>query len=157
NHLGDKDEFLPTRHGFDEFFGNLYHLNAEEEPERENYPRDPAFRRRFGPRGVIHSYADGRVEDTGPLNRARMPTIDDETCAAALDFIDRQHRASKPWFCWYNATRMHIFTHIPPAYQGRSGLNFYADGMMQHDDIVGQLLKKLDDLGVANDTIVVYT
>src|SRR5882724_4071072 len=96
NHLGDKDEFLPTRHGFDEFFGNLYHLNAEEEPERPDYPRDPAFRRRFGPRGVIHSYADGRVEDTGPLNRRRMETIDEETSAAALDFIDRQHRASKP-------------------------------------------------------------
>ncbi len=157
NHLGDKDEFLPTQHGFDEFFGNLYHLNAEEEPERPNYPQDPEFRRRWGPRGVIRSFADGRVEDTGPLNRKRMETIDDETTAACIDFIDRQHRANKPFFIWHNATRMHIYTHIPPNYDGRTGLNFYADGMVQHDDHVGQILKKLDDLGIANDTIVVYS
>src|SRR6185312_508281 len=157
NHLGDKDEFLPTNHGFDEFFGNLYHLNAEEEPERPNYPKDPAYRRRYGPRGVIHSYADGRIEDTGPLTRKRMETIDDETTAATMDFIERQHRAGKPFFVWHNATRMHVFTHVPPSYQGKSGLNFYADGMVQHDDQIGQILKKLDDLGIANDTIVVYS
>ncbi|MBS7811863.1 arylsulfatase [Roseococcus pinisoli] len=157
NHLGDKDEFLPTAHGFDEFFGNLYHLNAEEEPERRDYPRDPEFRRRYGPRGVIRSFADGRIEDTGPLNRKRMETIDDETTAATMDFIDRQHAANKPFFIWHNATRMHVFTHIPPNYEGRSGLNFYADGMIQHDDHVGLLLKKLDDLGIADNTIVVYS
>ncbi|WP_424812590.1 arylsulfatase [Roseococcus sp. YIM B11640] len=157
NHLGDKDEYLPTNHGFDEFFGNLYHLNAEEEPERPNYPRDPEFRRRFGPRGVIRSFADGRIEDTGPLNRKRMETIDDETTAACLDFIDRQHQANKPFFVWHNATRMHIYTHIPPNYEGRTGLGFYADGMVQHDDHVGLILKKLDDLGIADNTIVVYS
>ena len=136
NHLGDKDEFLPTQHGFDEFFGNLYHLNAEEEPEWPFYPRDPKFRRRYGPRGVIHSYADGRIEDTGPLNRKRMETIDDETTAACIDFMDRQHRANRPFFIWHNATRMHVYTHIPPSYDGKTGVNFYADGMVQHDDHV---------------------
>jgi arylsulfatase A-like enzyme len=160
NHLGDKDEFLPTNHGFDEFFGNLYHLNAEEEPEDRNYPRDPEFRRRFGPRGVIKSSADGRIEDSGPLTRKRMETIDDETSAAALDFIDRQHKAGKPFFCWFNSTRMHFRTHVaadrrsPP---GLTALTEYADGMVEHDGHVGQLLKKLDDLGIANDTIVIYT
>jgi arylsulfatase A-like enzyme len=157
NHLGDKDEFLPTQHGFDEFFGNLYHLNAEEEPERPFYPRDPEFRRRYGPRGVIRSYADGRIEDTGPLNRKRMETIDDETTAACIDFMDRQHRANRPFFIWHNATRMHVYTHIPPSYDGKTGVNFYADGMVQHDDHVGQILKKLDDLGIADNTIVVYS
>ncbi|MBS7811864.1 arylsulfatase [Roseococcus pinisoli] len=157
NHLGDRDEFLPTNHGFDEFFGNLYHLNAEEEPENPDYPRDPEFRRRFGPRGVIHSFSDGRIQDTGPLNIKRMETIDDETVAAATDFIDRQHAATKPFFVWYNATRMHMRTHVPPNYAGRSGLNFYADGMMQHDDTVGVLLKKLDDLGIADNTILIYS
>ncbi|MDT8332925.1 arylsulfatase [Roseomonas gilardii] len=157
NHLGDKDRFLPTQHGFDEFFGNLYHLNAEEEPERPNYPRDPEFRRRWGPRGVIRSFADGRVEDTGPLNRKRMETIDEETTAACINFIERQHQANKPFFIWHNATRMHVYTHVPPSYDGKTGLNFYADGMVQHDDHVGLILKKLDDLGIANDTIVVYS
>ncbi|EHM01849.1 Tat pathway signal sequence domain protein [Acetobacteraceae bacterium AT-5844] len=157
NHLGDKDEFLPTQHGFDEFFGNLYHLNAEEEPERPNYPSDPEFRRRWGPRGVIRSFADGRVEDTGPLNKKRMETIDDETTAACINFIERQHQANRPFFIWHNATRMHIYTHVPESYDGKTGLNFYADGMVQHDDHVGQILKKLDDLGIANDTIVVYS
>jgi arylsulfatase len=152
NHLGDKDEFLPTNHGFDEFFGNLYHLNAEEEPENPDYPKDPNFRRRFGPRGVIRSSADGRIEDTGPLTRKRMETIDDETAAAAVDFIDRQ-----PWFCYFNSTRMHVNTHLKPEADGKTGKGLYPDGMVEHDGHVGLLLKKLDDLGVANDTIVVYT
>jgi arylsulfatase len=160
NHLGDRDEHLPTAHGFDEFFGNLYHLNAEEEPENEDYPRDPEFRRRFGPRGVLKSWAnpDGtqRIENTGPLTKKRMETVDGEFLDAALDFIDRKHRANEPMFVWFNATRMHLFTHVPPDYRGRSGLNEYADGMIQHDDQVGALLKKIDDLGIANDTIVIY-
>jgi arylsulfatase A-like enzyme len=157
NHLGDKDEFLPTNHGFDEFFGNLYHLNAEEEPENPDYPKSPEFRKRFGPRGVIRSYADGKIEDTGPLTRKRMETVDDEFLKAALDFIERQHKAGKPFFCYFNSTRMHIFTHLRPESQGRTGLGLYPDGMVEHDGHVGQLLKKLDDLGIANDTIVVYT
>jgi arylsulfatase len=157
NHLGDKDEFLPTKHGFDEFFGNLYHLNAEEEPENSDYPKDPAFKKRFGPRGVIHSYADGKVEDTGPLTKKRMETVDEEFLAAALDFMDRQHKANKPFFCWFNSTRMHIFTHLKPESEGKTGLGIYPDGMVEHDGMVGQLLKKLDDLDIANDTIVVYT
>ncbi|MBZ6074712.1 arylsulfatase [Microvirga puerhi] len=157
NHLGDKDEFLPTNHGFDEFFGNLYHLNAEEEPENPDYPKDPNFRKRFGPRGVIRSSADGKIEDTGPLTRKRMETIDDETSAAALDFIDRQHRAGKPWFCYFNSTRMHVNTHLKPEVDGKTGKGLYPDGMVEHDGHVGLLLKKLDDLGVAENTIVVYT
>ncbi len=157
NHLGDRDEFLPTAHGFDEFFGNLYHLNAEEAPEHPNYPKNPEFRKKFGPRGVIRSSADGRVEDTGPLTKKRMETVDQEFLAAALDFIDRQQAAGKPWFVWFNSTRMHYVTHVPPEYDGKTGLNFYADGMIQHDDQVGQLLKKIDDLGVANNTIVIYS
>jgi arylsulfatase len=161
NHLGDKDEFLPTNHGFDEFFGNLYHLNAEEEPENVDYPKDPAFRKKFGPRGVIHSWAlpggGQKIDDTGPLTKKRMETIDDETSAAAIDFMGRQVKASKPFFVWMNTTRMHFRTHVPPAYQGRSGINFYADGMLQHDDDVGKFLKALDDLGIAGNTILVYT
>ncbi len=160
NHLGDRDEHLPTMHGFDEFFGNLYHLNAEEEPENEDYPKNPAFRERFGPRGVIKSFAnpDGtqRIENTGPLTKKRMETVDGEFLAAALDFIDRKHRANEPMFVWFNATRMHFRTHVPADLRGRSGLNEYADGMLQHDDHVGQILKKIDDLGMANDTIVIY-
>jgi len=157
NHLGDKDEFLPTNHGFDEFFGNLYHLNTEEEPENPDYPKNPEFRKRFGPRGVIHSHADGKIEDTGPLTRKRMETVDEEFLAAALDFIDRQHKAGKPFFCYFNSTRMHVFTHLKPESQGKTGLGLYPDGMVEHDGHVGQLLKKLDDLGIANNTIVVYT
>ena len=157
NHLGDKDEFLPTNHGFDEFFGNLYHLNAEEEPENPDYPKDPEFKKRFGPRGVIHSYADGKIEDTGPLTKKRMETVDEEFLAAALDFMDRQHKAGKPFFCYFNSTRMHIFTHLKPESDGKTGLGHEADGMVEHDGMVGQLLKKLDDLGIADNTIVVYT
>lgn len=160
NHLGDRDEYLPTNHGFDEFFGNLYHLNAEEEPEQRTYPRDPEFRKRFGPRGVIKSSADGKIEDTGPLTKKRMETIDDETSAAAMDFIERQTRADKPFFCWFNSTRMHLRTHVaenrrsPPGITARTE---YADGMVEHDGHIGQILKKLEDLGIANDTLVLYT
>jgi arylsulfatase A-like enzyme len=157
NHLGDKDEFLPTNHGFDEFFGNLYHLNAEEEPENPDYPKDPRFRQRFGPRGVLKTTADGKIEDTGPLTRKRMETVDGEFLAAALDFIDRQHRANRPWFCYFNSTRMHVWTHLKAESQGKTGYGLYPDGMVEHDGHVGQLLKKLDDLGIADNTIVVYT
>jgi arylsulfatase A-like enzyme len=160
NHLGDRDEFLPTNHGFDEFFGNLYHLNAEEEPERPYYPKDDqAFVKAYNPRGVIRSSVDGKITDTGPLNRKRMETIDDETTNAAVDFIQRQVKADKPFFVWMNTTRMHVFTHVRPSMQGQSGMpgNEYADGMIEHDGHVGQLLKALDDLGIVNDTIVVYT
>src|SRR5262245_60252872 len=157
NHLGDKDEFLPTNHGFDEFFGNLYHLNAEEEPENADYPKNPEFRKRFGPRGVLHTHADGKIEDTGPLTRKRMETVDEEFLAAALDFIDRQHKAGKPFFVYFNSTRMHVWTHLKPESQGKTGHGLYPDGMVEHDGHVGQLLKKLDDLGIANNTIVIYT
>jgi len=157
NHLGDRDEHLPTNHGFDEFFGNLYHLNAEEEPEHPDYPKNPEFKKHFGPRGVIHSYADGRVEDTGPLTRKRMETIDEEVTAAALKFIDKAHAAKKPFFVWYNTTRMHIFTHLKPESQNVTGQGIYADGMVEHDKMVGQLLDKLDGLGIAKNTIVIYT
>jgi arylsulfatase len=157
NHLGDKDEHLPTNHGFDEFLGNLYHLNAEEEPENRDYPQDPEFRERFGPRGVIRSYADGRIEDTGPLTRKRMETIDDETVDAALDFIDRANEAGEPFFCWWNGTRMHFRTHVKEELTGISGQDEYADGMVEHDMHVGQLLAKLDELGIADDTIVFYS
>jgi len=157
NHLGDRDEHLPTAHGFDEFFGNLYHLNAEEEPENPDYPKDPEFRKRFGPRGVIKSSADGKIENTGPLTTRRMETIDAEFLDGAKDFIDRQHRANKPWFCYFNSTRMHIFTHLKAASQGKTGLGIYPDGMVEHDGMVGELLKLVDELGVANNTIVVYT
>lgn len=157
NHLGDRDEYLPTNHGFDEFFGNLYHLNAEEEPENPNYPKDPAFKKMFGPRGVIRSYADGRVQDSGPLTKKRMETVDDEFLAASLKFIDKAVAAGKPFFVWFNSTRMHYNTHVPDNYRGRSGLNFYADGMIQHDDNVGVLLDKLDELQISDNTIVIYT
>jgi arylsulfatase A-like enzyme len=157
NHLGDKDEFLPTAHGFDEFFGNLYHLNAEEEPENADYPKHPEFRQRFGPRGVLKSTADGKTQDTGPLTKKRMETVDEEFLAASLDFIDRAQKANKPFFVWFNATRMHIWTHLKKESEGKTGLGIYADGMVEHDSHVGQLLKKLDDLGIAQNTIVIYT
>jgi arylsulfatase len=157
NHLGDRDEMLPTNHGFDEFFGNLYHLNAEEEPENEDYPKNPEFRKNFGPRGVIRSYADGRVEDTGPLTKKRMETVDDETVAAALDFIDRQHKADKPWFVWWNGTRMHFRTHVKEELRGISGQDEYSDGMVEHDRHIGQFLAKLDELGIADNTLVMYS
>nr|WP_225612243.1 arylsulfatase [Paracoccus sp. PAR01] len=160
NHMGDRDEFLPTAHGFDEFFGNLYHLNAEEEPEDRNYPQDPAFREKWGPRGVIKSSADGKIEDTGPLTRKRMETIDDETSAAAIDFMKRQVDAKKPFFTWMNTTRMHFRTHVRDEHRsppGVTALTEYADGMIEHDNVIGTLLKAVDDLGIADNTIVVYT
>jgi len=163
NHLGDRDEHLPTNHGFDEFFGNLYHLNAEEEPELPDYPGDmvmpdgKTFRESFGPRGVIHSTADGKIEDTGPLTRKRMETIDDESSTAALDFMQRKTDEGKPWFVWWNATRMHYRTHVKDELRGISGQNEYSDGMVEHDRHIGLFLKKLDDLGVADNTIVFYS
>ena len=157
NHLGDLDEHLPTNHGFDEFFGNLYHLNAEEEPEHEDYPKDAAFAKRFGPRGVIHSFADGRINDTGALTRKRMETVDEEFLAASLKFIDKAHKDGKPFFVWFNSTRMHVFTRLKPASQGVTGQGLYADGMAEHDGHVGQLLDKLDALGIADNTIVMYS
>ncbi|MFT5697937.1 MAG: arylsulfatase A-like enzyme [Desulforhopalus sp.] len=157
NHLGDRDEHLPTAHGFDEFLGNLYHLNAEEEPENEDYPKDPEFRKKFGPRGVIASTADGKIEDTGPLTKKRMETIDDETVAAALDFMDRQVAAKKPFFLWWNGTRMHFRTHVKPELKGISGQDTYSDGMVEHDMHVGEILKKIDDLGITDNTIVFYS
>jgi arylsulfatase len=176
NHLGDRNEYLPTVHGFDEFFGNLYHLNAEEEPELFTYPRDPRYKEMMGPRGVLHTWAtekddptdQGRfgrigkqkIEDTGALTKKRMETVDDETSAAAMDFMDRQVKAGKPFFVWMNATRMHFRTHVRADHRDQPGLTArteYADGMIEHDAMVGSLLKKLDDLGIANDTIVLYT
>ncbi|MFZ4723728.1 MAG: arylsulfatase [Phycisphaerales bacterium] len=157
NHLGDRDSMLPTAHGFDEFFGPLYHLNASEEPENPDYPRDPSFVKKFGPRGVIHSYADGRTEDTGPLTRKRMETIDDEVMKQSLNFIDKANRDGKPFFVWWNATRMHIFTHLKPESDGKTGLGVYADGMVEHDGHVGMLLAKLKELGIDDNTIVMYS
>ncbi len=176
NHLGDRNEYLPTVHGFDEFFGNLYHLNAEEEPEQRTYPTDPKFKEMFGPRGVLKCKATDRddpteqprwgrvgkqtIEDTGALTKKRMETIDDETSDAAIDYLKRQVAAGKPFFCWYNSTRMHLRTHVaadrrsPP---GLTALTEYADGMIEHDGHVGKLLKALDDLGIADNTIVLYT
>jgi len=157
NHLGDRDEHLPTAHGFDEFFGNLYHLNAEEEPEGQFYPKDPEFHKKFGPRGVLHTTADGKIEDTGPLTKKRMETADSEFLAKSLDFIERAHKADKPFFVWHNSTRMHVWTHLSEKYKGKSGYGLYADGMMELDDGVGALLDKLDELGIADNTIVVFS
>ncbi|HVK16524.1 MAG TPA: arylsulfatase [Fimbriiglobus sp.] len=173
NHVGDRNEHLPTVHGFDEFFGNLYHLNAEEEPENPDYPKNPEFKKKFGPRGVLKCEATDKddptedprfgkvgkqtIKDTGPLTKKRMETVDDEVTKAALDFIDRQHKASKPFFCWWNSTRMHIFTHLKEQSVGKTGLGIYPDGMVEHDGHVGQLLQKLDELGIADNTIVMYS
>ena len=157
NHLGDLDHMLPTNHGFDEFFGNLYHLNAEEEPEHPDYPKDSEFRKKFGPRGVIHSFADGRITDTGPLTKKRMETVDEEVTAMAMDFMERAVKSDKPFFVWWNSTRMHIFTHLKPASVGKTGLGVFADGMVEHDAMVGQLLAKLKELGVEDNTIVMYS
>ena len=157
NHLGDLDEHLPSNHGFDEFFGTLYHLNAEDEPENEDYPSDPEFHKKFGPRGVIHSFADGKIEDTGPLNKKRMETIDVEVTDRTLDFIERAHKANKPFFIWYNTTRMHVWTRLKPESKGVTGQGIYADGMAEHDGMVGQLLNKLDELGIADNTIIMYS
>ena len=157
NHLGDKDEFLPTNHGFDEFFGNLYHLNAEEEPENSDYPQNPEFKKKFGPRGVIKSTAGGKIEDTGPLTKERMETIDEEVLGVTKDFLSRAKKAKKPFFCWFNTTRMHNFTHVKKDHLGKTGLGFYADGMVEHDALVGDLLNYVDELDLTKDTIVVYT
>ena len=173
NHLGDKNEFLPTVHGFDEFFGNLYHLNAEEEPENPDYPKDPAFKKKFGPRGVLHCWATDkvdstvdpvfgpvgkqRIENTGALTTKRMETVNDEFTNAALDFIERSTKSGKPFFAWVNSTRMHIFTHLKPESIGHTGLGTYPDGMVEHDADVGRLLDKIDKLGIADNTIVMYS
>lgn len=157
NHLGDRDEMLPTNHGFDEFFGNLYHLNAEEEPEHPDYPKSPEFKKQFGPRGVIHSFADGRIVDTGPLTRKRMETIDQEVNAKAIDFIERANAEGKPFFVWWNSTKMHIFTHLEESAEGRTGLGIFADGMVEHDREIGVLLARLDELGIMDNTIIMYS
>jgi len=157
NHLGDRDDMLPTAHGFDEFFGNLYHLNAEEEPENPDYFKDPALKKKFGPRGVIHSFADGRITDTGPLTKKRMETVDEEVTAKALDFMMRAKQSGKPFFLWWNSTRMHIFTHLKKESDGKTGLGIYADGMVEHDGHVGQVLAKLKELGLDQNTIVMYS
>ncbi len=175
NHVGDRNESLPTVNGFDEFFGNLYHLNAEEEPELPDYPKDPAYKAKFGPRGVLRCKASDRddptvdprfgkigkqtIEDTGALTKKRMETIDDETSAAAIDYMRRQQAAGKPFFVWFNSTRMHLRTHVRTDHRGRyqHGDSEYIDGMQEHDDTIGSLLKALDDMGIANNTIVVYS
>ncbi|SHG53503.1 arylsulfatase [Chryseolinea serpens] len=176
NHVGDRNESLPTVNGFDEFFGNLYHLNAEEEPELPDYPKDPAYLAKYGPRGVLKCKATDRddpaipdarfgkigkqtIEDSGPLTKKRMETIDDETSAAAIDFMKRMHSANKPFFCWFNATRMHMRTHVRAEHRGRykHGDSEYVDGMIEHDETIGTLLKALDDMGIANNTLVVYS
>ncbi|MBX3191052.1 MAG: arylsulfatase [Labilithrix sp.] len=175
NHLGDRNEYLPTLHGFDEFYGNLYHLNAEEDPEDPDYPKDPRFKERFGPRGVLRCWATDvddktqeprwgkigrqKIEDTGPLTRKRMETCDDDFVASAKDFIERQHKAKKPFFCWVNTTHMHLRTHTKPESVGQAGpgQSTYHDTMIDHDENVGELLDLLDTLGIADDTIVMYS
>ncbi len=159
NHLGDKDEFLPTNHGFDEFYGNLYHLNAEEEPELPDYPKDPEFRKKFGPRGVIHSFANGKIEDTGPLTKKRMETIDDDVAERSAKFIEESHKKGKPFFAWVNFTHMHFRTHTKPESVGQAGRwqSQYHDAMIDHDKNVGTVLAKLKELGLEKNTIVIYS
>jgi arylsulfatase A-like enzyme len=161
NHLGDRDEYLPTVHGFDEFFGNLYHLNAEEEPELPDYPKDPAFKKKFGPRGVLHCTSDGKggqkIKDTGPLTKKRMETIDEEITAKALEWMEKQAKADQPFFLWYNSTAMHFRTHVAEKNLGKSGQDEYSDRMVTHDEQIGQILDKLDELGIADNTIVMYS
>jgi arylsulfatase len=173
NHLGDRNDYLPTVHGFDEFFGNLYHLNAEEEPELPDYPKDPKFKAAFGPRGVLHCFATdkddattdprwGRVgkqtiKDTGPLTKKRMETVDEEITAGAIGFIEKQAKAGKPFFCWYNSKAMHFRTHVAEKNLGKSGQDPYSDRMVVHDEQIGQILDKLDQLGIADNTIVMYS
>jgi arylsulfatase len=157
NHLGDRDEHLPSNHGFDEFYGNLYHLNAEEEPENVDYPQSPEFKEKFGPRGVIKSFADGKIEDTGPLTKKRMERIDYDVTNSAIDFMERATKADKPFFLWWNSTRMHIWTHLNPEAEGKTGLGIYPDGMVEHDMHVGQILDKLEELGIADNTIIMYS
>jgi arylsulfatase len=174
NHLGDRNEFFPTLHGFDEFFGNFYHLNAEEEPENPDYPKDPEFKANFGPRGVFHCYATDEVsseaaserfgawgkqrcEDTGPLSIARMRTFDNEVADEAERFIRENTEANKPWFVWFNTTRMHIWTHLAPESQGKTGLGIYPDGMVEHDGHIGRMLDLVDSLGITDNTIVIWT
>jgi arylsulfatase len=161
NHQGDLDEHLPTMHGFDEFLGTLYHLNAEEEPENFDYPKNPEFRKKYGPRGVLHTWADGkggqRIENTGPLTKKRMETIDEETVAAAKEFMQRQAKAGKPFFIWWNASRMHFRTHVKAENRGKSGQDEYSDGMVEHDMHVGELLKALEELGLKDNTVVMYS
>jgi arylsulfatase len=173
NHLGDRNEFLPTVHGFDEFFGNLYHLNAEEEPELRDYPKDPEFKKKFGPRGVLHSWATDKddqtveprwgkvgkqkITDTGPLTKKRMETVDEEITAGALGWMEKQAKAKQPFFLWYNSTALHFRTHLADKNRGKSGQDDYSDRMVTHDEQVGELLKKLDDLGIADNTIVMYS
>ena len=173
NHLGDRNEFLPTVHGFDEFFGNLYHLNAEQEPEHPDYPKLPGFKERFGPRGVLHTFASDKddatvdarfgkvgkqsIEDTGPLTIKRMETVDEEFSKAALGFMEKNAKAGKPFLCWWNSTRMHVWTHLKQDSIGKTGLGVYADGMAEHDAAVGELLAKLKELGIEDNTIVMYS
>ena len=161
NHLGDADETLPTAHGFDEFFGSLYHLNAEQEPENPDYFKDPEMIKKYATRGVLHCWAnpDGtqKIESTGPLNTERMKTIDEEVTALALDYLERAKKADKPFFLWWNSTRMHIFTHLKDESKGKTGLGVYPDGMVEHDGHVGQILDKLDELGLTDNTIVMYS
>jgi arylsulfatase len=161
NHLGDADETLPTAHGFDEFFGSLYHLNAEQEPENPDYFKDPALQKKYGTRGVLHTWAndDGTqtIESTGPLNIERMKVIDDEITAASLDYLEKRKEDGEPFFMWWNSTRMHIWTHLKDESEGVTGLGVYPDGMVEHDAHVGQILDKLDELGLAENTIVMYS
>jgi arylsulfatase A-like enzyme len=161
NHLGDRDEHLPTAHGFDEFFGSLYHLNAEDEPEHPDYFKDPEMRKRYATRGVIHSWAnpDGtqRIQSTGPLNKKRMETVDEEVTRETIRFMEESKREDKPFFLWWNSTRMHIWTRLKPESQGKTGLGIYPDGMVEHDGHVGQLLDKLRELGLEDNTIVMYS